>query len=423
MATRRMTPPGTDSDDIEPTRGRTRKRRSSLLLQNDHGYCKAKVPRMEGNTGIKAAPTPQHTRIHNDFAFNTPQLSPSRSPTRSTRSRSNSPSKQQRILSNATPKTMWSTSRADVPDGSAFELHKTLIKASKKAFLPSSLRATLSAKDLADFSDPDEPFSLTLTDKDLPDVQTILQRAENCYKDGQDEAAWCRVVDQLLELALKSTVEPGTPAFEVIDTRTQAPSNVYLPYSSANLRGAHAPRVPSKKSDFSLAFHRHSQRVRQLANVANVPGTNDTLPLSHSSDQFTSSVPLQCAIEVKKEDGGHLEARSQLNTWHSAAMCYSRSLVPEAEGEPPLPAELIQIGWLVIGHKWEPCLSFVMPAGDHVTVGPIFVADMGTANLVSVYRLLAVLRTQVDWLLGTYWPAFEKVFSAAIARLHERPEE
>ncbi|KAF4547282.1 Hypothetical protein D9617_48g089430 [Elsinoe fawcettii] len=178
---------------------------------------------------------------------------------------------------------------------------------------------------------------------------------------------------------------------------------MYLPYASVNLRGASAPRVPSKKSGFSLALHHHSER--------------------HSSDRFTSPVPLQCAIEVKEEDGGYLEARSQLSTWQSAAMWHGRSEVPEAEGELRLPAELYQIGWLVIRRKWDPSVSSATPAGDHVSIGPVFGAEMGIADLVSLYRLLAVLRAQMDWLLGTIWPGFEKVISAAIARLHERSEE
>ncbi|KAF2220260.1 hypothetical protein BDZ85DRAFT_284683 [Elsinoe ampelina] len=398
------TPP-TDVDvDTDISRGRPRKRKSCLGQYSPRpGHKHAKMD----NT------TPQHSA---------PALPPpfSRaytiSPERRARSRSTSPVKQKDSLRKGSPSTILSMSKADIPTGPAAEARKLLVEATKHRFLPESLREKISSSDADEFQLADDLFDSDLPDTDLAQLQAICENASDCSDDGQDEAAWCEIASSMLRLA----IQPRSQDFELMDIRSQAPASIWLPFADSSHTGDSDARIPAKKSDFSLAFHRKSDRVKALNSISQLPGTNDSLALSHSVDRFASKLPLQCTVEVKREGGDHLDARTQIGTWHSAALCHAKYLTTTAGGQLPTFASLekiVHLGWVVVGHKWEPFLTFPMPSGEHLSVGPVLRVDMGTIDLVSAYRLLSALRSQTKWLLEEYWPVFERAYSDAIARL------
>jgi len=190
------------------------------------------------------------------------------------------------------------------------------------------------------------------------------------------------------------------------------PINHFLPtHSSLDER-----HIPAKKTDFALGFDPGTSRVKALQDIARSSGSHDSIPLSHSIDFDTASIPLQCAVEVKKEDGGHLEARTQLATWHAAAILHARHLLKEGgQKAEDFPQAAFQVGWLVIGHRWELYFTSQIDSDQLTCFGPIVSTELGTMDLVSLFRLIATQRTLLKWLTTEYWPTFDQLFRRAAA--------
>lgn len=175
-------------------------------------------------------------------------------------------------------------------------------------------------------------------------------------------------------------------------------------------------RIPPKKTDFTLGFDLGTSRVKDLQDLARNSGSHDVVPLSHSIDFDTASIPLQCAVEVKKENGGHLEARTQLATWHAAAILHARHLLKEGgQKADDLPQAAFQVGYLVIGHRWELYFTGQIDSHQLTCFGPIVSTEMGTMDLVALFRLIVTQRTLLKWLMTEYWATFAQLFREAAA--------
>ncbi|KAG8630264.1 hypothetical protein KVT40_001883 [Elsinoe batatas] len=406
------TPPSDTLDSSEgfdrsASRGRTstrKKRRHShrgqgTTKQGSQAGCRQKRRKMDAPTLARPS-------------YPTRYASPSRSP-----SRSASPAKQLRNLETAKPSVKF-LDRSLVPSGTLRELRTRLARAVGSRFLPVQLRQSFEDNQLLDFDEVDRLFGDDICGQMSGDdlehrIGLIMKAAQRCAERSRDEAAWSQVARSILQLALDLEYQGTSPecAFEILDIRNQMPATQFLP----SLAGAAGPYIPAKKSDLALGFELEQTRIAALQALARLPGSHEIVPLSHSADFDTSSIPLQCAVEVKKEDGGHLEARTQLATWHAAAILHARYLLDSAERDAAnLLPEAIQVGWLAIGHRWE--LYFTgQTDNEHISCyGPILSAELGTTDRVSLLRLIAAQRIIMKWLTTEYWTTFEQIFRSGV---------
>ncbi|GAB7352347.1 hypothetical protein MBLNU459_g2789t1 [Dothideomycetes sp. NU459] len=334
------------------------------------------------------------------------------------RKRSISPAKQLRNLESASPRLNF-LDRTKMATGPMLELRTKIVRATQTAYLPRQLRSLFDDQHLVEFEHPETLFSYGLIGAMSPRtlqsrIRTIMIKADRCATRGRDEAMWSQCVQATLELALEleDTRLDEQRDFEVLDVRNQMPMNQFLPRLSRN----EERNIAAKKTDFALGFDLGTSRVKALQDMAQSSGSHESLLLSHSVDFETSSIPLQCAVEVKREDGGHLEARTQLATWHAAAILHARHLLkedrPEAED---LPQAAFQVGWLVVGHRWELYFTGQIESDQLTCFGPIASTEMGTMNIVALFRLMATQRTLLRWLTTEYWNAFDDLFRRAVA--------
>ncbi|GAM90390.1 hypothetical protein ANO11243_084330 [Dothideomycetidae sp. 11243] len=368
--------------EIEPERGRSRKRSGSLDF-DDLAVSLKRARRHTMPRGTSEQPL--------DILANAPQLSPVS--TRKARS----------------PSAASAASTASAKSGGAASPDKQ----GKRAYLP---KGCLDALHTAKHDLTDDDYSDLLSPSYHDRVLKIWNRAQKCATLRRDEAAWCQVVDRILELAIDTADTNVAESLEVIDIRYQPPAIQYLPSISHPTEGQDEEklaRVSAKKADFSLAFEPYTDRVATLIKATTVCGTNLPLALSHSGHMRTSMLPLQCAVEVKSAYGDRDEAKVQLATWHAAAFIHAKMLV----GTSSLPENLFQIGWTVVGHSWFNCITEKSESGRLTHVGcALRGIDLNTESVVDIYKLLAVLRVQLDWLLHEYWPSFEQAYKAAVAR-------
>lgn len=159
-------------------------------------------------------------------------------------------------------------------------------------------------------------------------------------------------------------------------SRSQSPHQRFLP----TLKARPDRRFSAKKSDCCFAFRKTSERITYLRHLVSLPGSYETLPLSHSVDTFTSSIPIQCAVEITREDGGRLEASTQLATWHAAGLLHARELLDAGKSTSELPRELIQLGWIVVGHSWQPYITLQSDEHTFSCYSGLVATDLGTTN-------------------------------------------
>lgn len=117
---------------------------------------------------------------------------------------------------------------------------------------------------------------------------------------------------------------------------------------------------------------------------------------------------------MSDEDGGHLEANTQLATWHAAALLHIQELKAIAAREPYSFPNLFQVGWVVIGHRWELFFTIQITPEKMNSVGPLWHSEIGTMNILSLFQLIAIQRALLRWLKEDYWNAFEELFNSAV---------
>ena len=211
-------------------------------------------------------------------------------------------------------------------------------------------------------------------------------------------------------------------------SRNQLPASEFLPALETSAPGTNPTvHVSAKKTDMALGFDINLSKVAQMRSRARLPGSHQLLPLSHSAEEDTSTLPIQCAVEVKKETGNHLEAKAQLATWHAAGLGHAvwlGTLATRGGDKTLLAPQLVQVGWVVVGHRWELFFTLQSSSADKlVYVGPLLDHAIGTKDAISFFRLLAVLRALLKWLQDCYLPAFESLFNAAIERQQGERDE
>ena len=113
---------------------------------------------------------------------------------------------------------------------------------------------------------------------------------------------------------------------------------------------AFLPVTPSttfiKKADLAFGFDPWHEKVRKAID----PFTNmyPETRLSHTTDSYTSTIPLVCGIEVKQSSGNSIEALAQLGVWCAAVLRKTKSLAGHVAYQNIPPA----LGWTVVGHDW-----------------------------------------------------------------------
>ncbi|KAG8629717.1 hypothetical protein KVT40_001336 [Elsinoe batatas] len=398
------------------SRGRSRTRK----FEDDSGQ-RAKRHKQ----AISAFPIPSDMA---DLFTNRPillPLSPSTSRNSSAspaRTRSVSPQPQLHHLQNATPRIITGESRDAIPEGPLWDLRRRLRQAARRGYVPTEIRHRLSQRSIDDLEE--DAFGEGLVDP-MPvqvfeaHIDRIQAKARKCIRFGRDEAACCQVVQLVLDLAADLDCNAtNARRFEILDVKTQGPATGYLPLRIAPIPG-HQPtdndRISKKKTDFAVAFDPESSVVAALSQLVRIPGSHAYLPLSHCSDGDTSTIPLQCAVEVKKEDGGKLEGKIQLVTWHASALMHTKFLQAVAGNQPArLPASLVQTGWVVVADRWELYFTFESENGDLINIGPVLSEELGTMDNLSLFRLVAVLRALFAWMALEYWTTFRDLVYAAI---------
>ncbi|GAM84979.1 hypothetical protein ANO11243_029820 [Dothideomycetidae sp. 11243] len=418
-----------DNSDTEPPRGRTRKRvllkDVQCLAEKRQRLCKESVSN-DGRTMSQLG--------------SLPVLSPSTRDTTpaGSKSRSKSPVKTMQDLSFlASPRIHIvhdESGMQGIVNDTARALVARLFTASTTAFLPSQLAQHFDQAILKSLGSDALAADLSgglNAEELLNKITSLLEDARDCSIAGSDEAAWSSVAKDILLLALEMDQNEFSHAvkrFEALDIRTQLPFKRYLPFGTKappGGRSATDPRIPARKADFALAFHRKAPRVMALKGeaFASIAALESAATISHSSDPFTSTLPLQCALEVKKDGEDTLEARLQLATWHASAIMHAREILRLA-GKPslPLPDNIFQVGWTVTAHVWT--LWFTVQTEEETIhcVNALPEYPMGTSSRVALFRLVAVLRSLLQWMDGQYWPAFQTMYEDALERLTSGPQ-
>lgn len=198
------------------------------------------------------------------------------------------------------------------------------------------------------YDDPTPPMALDY----------MWRRAENIYKIAQtcndrkkDENAWSKVLEKVVNTALKLS---NAQKLELNSVQTQNIEPRYL---------APTGSPTGKKADFVLAFTDREGDVSTTYRAFTLRHGHKSL--SPMTDAYTSELAFACAFELKEPNGGHSEAETQLATLHTAMLLKLEDLAQDTGAILQTPA---LVGWVVVGHNWFCYISTLCPDGSIVCI-------------------------------------------------------
>ncbi|KAF2629550.1 hypothetical protein BU25DRAFT_485471 [Macroventuria anomochaeta] len=147
-----------------------------------------------------------------------------------------------------------------------------------------------------DYDDTRSPHDLTLVDV-LRRVKGIFQSAGLCSQCGKNENAWCfGVIWPLIELAV---ILHGKGLWRPESVQSQGINLQYLSYIAHSSTPSEKHHL-FRKTDFCFSYSCLNPRFRVLYERLEAAGA---IPVSHTTDNFTSRAVLFSGIEVKPETG------------------------------------------------------------------------------------------------------------------------
>ncbi|KAF1363471.1 hypothetical protein EJ07DRAFT_173284 [Lizonia empirigonia] len=206
------------------------------------------------------------------------------------------------------------------------QLRRRLGDALKGKYIPGGLKDAIEQD--SDFSlslsmEPIEEEAFDYSDKRtlddfalvniLQQVKRIYQSAALCAQFGRDENAWCfGVIWPLIELA---TTIHGKNQWQTESVQSQSINPQYLSRISSS--SSSKDRCLTRKTDFCFSYSYLNPHFCELYKQLEAA---KAMPVSHTTDNFTSRTFLFSGIEVKPENGDLKEAQVQMCVWMAASL-------------------------------------------------------------------------------------------------------
>ncbi|KAL5372585.1 hypothetical protein DPSP01_013384 [Paraphaeosphaeria sporulosa] len=253
----------------------------------------------------------------------------------------------------------------------------------------------------------------------LQEVKDIYQSGELCTRFRRDQGAWpFTVFRPLIELVIKLH---GKSKWRLENVQSQNIAPQYLPCL--------AGRPVVRKTDFSFSYScldpSLSTLYKRLEEV-------NAMPVSHTTDNFTSRVLLYSGFEIKPENGDQKEAELQMGIWMAANLRKKTELAKKAalqskfsqrEHAPAIPVDqdpsesqdhenddddrsihaLVEPGHTMIGHEHKIYYAYPTSANGGTTVlGPDEkLLNLSTRSPEGIFKLIVIFSNILDYGYGT----------------------